>query len=351
MPKAHRKYPDYRVHPTVRPQQSCLLAGKIMWLPKQSELQRDLGIDDGCYNHPVVVLSPFPESEKVIVLLITSLKGRAIKDCRWTQDVRAGHLPVHPCDPHPDNGKVLRLKSNRELTKKSYVKTMKKLKIPLHCLRDYHGRHGLYCIFTAASYKELLESAQFQPPIGSPSHTRTNHRASPELIWPNSSGPDTTGFPTLHYTNRPLFTPPGQSYQAQHAHRVNPLPVASTYADIAEMLPSQYARIELHPPRLSARSSPSAFQPNSYSNVELERQIRAVTAARTISYGTIIPSNTTMNTRPDTRRGRGHLPSPVQYERRAVNDMNEGCLFTTWFLILCIVVTIGFWTSSARSDG
>ncbi|KAH6984270.1 hypothetical protein BKA56DRAFT_580821 [Ilyonectria sp. MPI-CAGE-AT-0026] len=341
MPKARRKYPD-RVHPVDRTQKSCLLAGKIMWLPKQGELQCDLGIDDGCYNHPVVVLSPFPESEKVVVLLITSLNGRALQDCRWTQDVRAGHLPVHPCDPHPDSGKILRLRSDMELRKKSYVKTMRKIKVPLDCLRGYHGRHALYCIFTAASYKELLESAQFQPPLPSPSQATLNHPASSELSWSIGSGLDPTGCPPLPPTNRPEFISPGQSCQVQHAHRVYPVPIASTYAQAAATLPSQYTRVALYPPHLPARSSPNAVQANPYSNVELERQMRAITAAHARSYGTMIPPNTARNTRSETRTSTGHLPLPVQDEERVVNNMDAGCDCTSVFFIICFILVICF---------
>lgn len=219
---------------------------------------------------------------------------------------------------------------------------MKKIKVPLDCLRDYHGRHALHCIFTAASYKELLESAQFQPPLSSPSQAMPSHPASPELSWSNGSGLDPTGSPPLPPTNRPAFTSPGQSYQVQHAHRVYPVPITSTYAQTAATLPSQYTRVELYPPRLPARSSPSAFQANPYSNVELERQMRAITAAHARSYGTMILPNTARNTRPETRRSTGHLPLPVQDEQRVVNTMDADCDCHSVFFIICFILMICF---------
>ncbi|KAH7118580.1 hypothetical protein B0J13DRAFT_532658 [Dactylonectria estremocensis] len=373
MPKVRRKYPDQRVHPAARPK-TCPLAGKVMWLPKRGELQCDLGIEDGCYNHPVVVLSPFPESEKVVVLLITSLNGRALKDCHWKQDVRAAHLPVHPCDPHPDSGKLLHLESNLELRKKSYVKTTRKIRVPLDCLQSYHGPHSLHWVFSVDSYKELMESAQFQPPMASPSQARLSHPDSPELSWSNGSGLYPPSFPTLSHTSHPIFTHtdgptsteisgptstftngvpsphPGRSHQVQHAHRVNPVPITFTYTHTAAARPEQYIS---RPPRLPARSSPSAFQVNPYSNVEPERQIRAIPAARAKGYGTIIPSNTNRNTRLETRRSTGHLPLSEYDEWRAANatGINQGCGCVSVFFIICIIFMIGFSIWSAANEG
>lgn len=212
---------------------------------------------------------------------------------------------------------------------------MRKIKIPLDCLRSYHGRHALYCIFTAASYKELLESAQFQPPLPSPSQATLNHPTSPEVSWSNGSGPDPTGYPSPPPTSRPGFTSPGQSYQVQHAHRVYTVPIASTYAQAAATLPSQYTRVALYPPHLPARSSPSAFQANPYSNAELERQMRAITAAHARSYGTMTQPNMARNKESETRRSTGHLPLPVQ-------DEDAGCDCTSVFFIVCFSLVICF---------
>lgn len=221
-----------------------------------------------------------------------------------------------------------------ELRKKSYVNTMKMIKVPLDCLRGYHGRHALHCIFTATSYKELLESAQFQPPLSSPSQAMPSHPASPEFSWSNGSG--------LDPTNRPAFTSPWQNYQVQYAHRVYPVPITSTYAQTAATLPSQYTRVALYPPRVPARSSPSAFQADPYSNFELERQMRAIAAAHARSYGTMTLPNTVRNTRPETRRSTGHLPLPVQDEQPVGNTTDANCDYPEVFFIICFILIICF---------
>ena len=60
------------------------LAGVIKWLPKKPELEgrgietSSLGIEEGAYGHPVVILSPRPENGWVQALLVSS---RSM--CRW----------------------------------------------------------------------------------------------------------------------------------------------------------------------------------------------------------------------------------------------------------------------------
>ena len=77
MPRVHRQYASYQPHQAAR-SPPRILAGKIMWLPKQEQLDLDLGIDDGCYNHPVVVLSAFTEDDKVIVLLVRTMRNQPL---------------------------------------------------------------------------------------------------------------------------------------------------------------------------------------------------------------------------------------------------------------------------------
>ncbi|KPM42502.1 hypothetical protein AK830_g4042 [Neonectria ditissima] len=260
MPKARRKKPGCRIYPparAVRPQSR--LPGRIMWLPKQEQLQYDLTIDDGCYNHPVVILSPYPQDEDVIVLLITSLNGRALQDCRWTVDIRASHLPIHPCDPHPDSSKLLRLEANRELKKKS-----------------------LACSFSAASYKELLESAHFEPPMSSPSGLGPKQPAGLGPSQLNNPGQDPAGYPVLPQTHA------SSSQQVQQATRDRPISTTFTYSYVAAARPIQYARVELHTPHVPARNQYSVFEANPPDSVDLERQIRFNAAvAQVRSYGAI----------------------------------------------------------------
>jgi hypothetical protein len=61
------------------PQSRCLvstrpiLAGQILWLPPKEELRIDVGLKDGCYNHPVVVLSPELSNGNVVILTVRGL--------------------------------------------------------------------------------------------------------------------------------------------------------------------------------------------------------------------------------------------------------------------------------------
>jgi hypothetical protein len=50
-----------------------ILAGQILWLPSKEELRIDIGLEDGCYNHPVVVLSPELSNGNVVILTVRGL--------------------------------------------------------------------------------------------------------------------------------------------------------------------------------------------------------------------------------------------------------------------------------------
>ncbi|KAK5632894.1 hypothetical protein RRF57_008608 [Xylaria bambusicola] len=51
------------------------LAGCIKWLPPKEDLvPDDPEIDDGCCNHPVVILSTVPRANKVDILIVSSLQ-------------------------------------------------------------------------------------------------------------------------------------------------------------------------------------------------------------------------------------------------------------------------------------
>lgn len=49
-----------------------------MWLPKKEIIRVDLGFEDGCYGHPVVILSPTVQDD-VVTMLIVSIN----KLCRY----------------------------------------------------------------------------------------------------------------------------------------------------------------------------------------------------------------------------------------------------------------------------
>jgi hypothetical protein len=53
------------------------MAGCILWLPKKDEIDEHLLVgvrmDDGCFNHPVVVLSADPVERKATILIVSIL--------------------------------------------------------------------------------------------------------------------------------------------------------------------------------------------------------------------------------------------------------------------------------------
>ncbi|KAI1772153.1 hypothetical protein F4818DRAFT_176434 [Hypoxylon cercidicola] len=151
------------------------LAGCILWLPRKSELGSEPDSDsleeDRC-NHPVVVLSPQVEDGKVVYLMITSLKGIGL-EARFNKhpSLRLEHIPIRPCQAHPDNGMLLSLDDvTLQMRKKSYVKTRYQYRIRLHSLKPY-DRHGPEYLLSRKSYQELIEYVKFSPP---PSHPASN---------------------------------------------------------------------------------------------------------------------------------------------------------------------------------
>lgn len=71
--------------------------------------------------------------------------------------VRAAHVPIWPCDPHPDTGLLLFLRNGTELRKKSYVKIDRMFEVSWEMLGAYDGT-GRDIILTHDSL-EVLEDA------------------------------------------------------------------------------------------------------------------------------------------------------------------------------------------------
>ncbi|OTB09413.1 hypothetical protein M426DRAFT_315971 [Hypoxylon sp. CI-4A] len=161
------------------------LAGCILWLPRKSELREqredsDSDLEEDRCNHPVVILSPAAEDGKVMYLMVTSLKGKDLATrFKYDSSVRLAHLPIRPCDPHPDNGLLLSLEDvTLQLQKKSYVKTNVHHRIRLTSLRAY-SRSGPDYVLSRKSYQDLIEYAKFTPP---PLHPASNTVSTPGRV-------------------------------------------------------------------------------------------------------------------------------------------------------------------------
>ncbi|AEO63740.1 uncharacterized protein THITE_2126199 [Thermothielavioides terrestris NRRL 8126] len=139
-----------------------------MWLPPRDGLETHAELPEGCYDHPVVILSPqaSPPDDYVVVLIVTSFDETDIRD-RFPRDrdaaLRRAYLPIHPAS-NPDVETVLHLADGAELSKKSYVNTRKKHTVPLRIIRPYVG-HGPAAaeqyILTRESYLALARHARF----------------------------------------------------------------------------------------------------------------------------------------------------------------------------------------------
>lgn len=140
-----------------------VVPGSIMWLPPRAELPANFEIDDGCYDHPVVVLSIRPLNGKVVFMLLTSLRGMDLAERHpHKPSVRCAHLPIDPSKPHPDNHILLKLDDGSPmLRKKSYVKTEKQYTIGHKLLTKYDRRSPHNYFLSKASYKTLVEYVQF----------------------------------------------------------------------------------------------------------------------------------------------------------------------------------------------
>ncbi|KAJ4403596.1 hypothetical protein N0V91_006472 [Didymella pomorum] len=90
--------------------------GRIMWLPAAEDLperavRRAHGkgaVEDGIYNHPVVIVSRPAEDEQAVHFhLITSLQGKKLdqlypKSNEFHTSRRSWYLPISPSPEHPD---------------------------------------------------------------------------------------------------------------------------------------------------------------------------------------------------------------------------------------------------------
>ncbi|KAI2621041.1 hypothetical protein GGS21DRAFT_386828 [Xylaria nigripes] len=142
------------------------LAGCIKWLPHKDKLPAtELDVDEGCCNHPVVIISKKIRDKKVDILIITSFGGQDL-EARFPKQhaARHEHLPISPSNAHPDNNILLFLEnSSNELRKKSYVKTRGKHSVMLSSLQPYN-RHGPEVFLSSQSFQVLMEHTHFAKP-------------------------------------------------------------------------------------------------------------------------------------------------------------------------------------------
>lgn len=180
--------------------------GAIFWLPPKANIPNehlpgaDL-IEEGCFNHPVLVLSVNAAETMAVVLVvsassalsfvclicpqITSFGGTdlSVRHARDTR-ARADHLPIHPSNAHPDNGMCLYLADDKLLSKNSYVKIKPYRTISTALLRPC--KHGKFRL-KPKSLLKLIKHMEFtdpwprvvpvQQPVRAPQPVRTQRPA------------------------------------------------------------------------------------------------------------------------------------------------------------------------------
>ncbi|KAG8531632.1 uncharacterized protein KY384_003263 [Bacidia gigantensis] len=149
-----------------------ILAGCILWLPRRDEIDEHLlvgaDIGNGCFNHPIVVLSADQVGGKATVLILTSFDGQDLaKRHPENRHLRDHHLPIFPSAAHPDNGILLSLDSDLQLRKKSYIKTEVQVIINVASLIPYN-RTGKKYKLQQKSYHTLATYINFTPPTANP---------------------------------------------------------------------------------------------------------------------------------------------------------------------------------------
>ncbi|KAK8000826.1 hypothetical protein PG990_013426 [Apiospora arundinis] len=204
-------------HCPVHDKSRIVLSGVVLWLPSYEQLLRDIpGLDEDCYGHPVVVLSPEMDQGQVTVLLVmpslpnamktedmlisslqlTSFDQMDLEDrFRDNAKMQKNYLPIFPSSPHPDNQKLLRLE-NESLTlrKNSYVNTRTSYEVDIEFLHPYEHRGPDY-VLSENSYHELIEYCGFQTsspytePPWTPDSAQEDPRPDPSPAAPHLQPP------------------------------------------------------------------------------------------------------------------------------------------------------------------
>lgn len=141
--------------------------GAILWLPSKDQIPDDLQsrteIDDGCFDHPALIIWIDQGFTKATILIITSFNSRDLFEKHGNnKTARLDHLPIHPNNPHPDNGELLYLEGNAALPKKSYVKTGKQHTVDPFVLRSDRSSKGK---LSKESLTVLIKYIKFTPPV------------------------------------------------------------------------------------------------------------------------------------------------------------------------------------------
>ncbi|KAK4222315.1 hypothetical protein QBC38DRAFT_87508 [Podospora fimiseda] len=197
------------------------LTGEIMWLPSTGELSCLIkDIDEGCYDHPVLVISACPDVKKEVeVLIVTSFHSTSLfQKHRRNPALRKLYLPIHPAPTHPDiKGLLLHLEGNKEMARKSYVNVGQRWRVPFDVLKSYPRRRqaGKYRLTkdsltivigmateSIVSDNGVLEGSSFVGEVGETTSQQSNHSLNVDV---SISYQTSTGTPSVN-TPAPVST-------------------------------------------------------------------------------------------------------------------------------------------------
>ncbi|KAK1478493.1 hypothetical protein CCUS01_04839 [Colletotrichum cuscutae] len=137
-----------------------------MWLPPQHQIPAgiDPNLQEGAYNHPVVIMSRIPSSEgPVQIFLITSMGSRGIAQAHrpdWAHWLK--YVPIKPAQhPAMPDTQLCFPDNCLPLAKNSYVNIRQWHSVHLEALRPYRLSGGEPPILAGASLKSLKEVAAF----------------------------------------------------------------------------------------------------------------------------------------------------------------------------------------------
>jgi len=182
---------DQRPRPSPVTSTTIYEVGAILRLPSKDQIPGDLQsrteIDDGCFDHPALIIWIGQGSTKATILIVSTSRGGLFASVTFVYQhrlrshkitsfnsrdllerhgnnkaARLDHLPIYPNNPHPDNGELLYLEGNAALPKKSYVKTGKQYIVDPSILRSDRSIKGK---LSKESLTVLIKYIKFTPPV------------------------------------------------------------------------------------------------------------------------------------------------------------------------------------------
>ena len=93
---------------------------------------------------------------------LTSFGGsKSIDSFRFRNEtIRQAHLPIFPCDAHPETDQLLFLEEERELRKRSYVKLNAAYEVGWGLLGEYDDGGNVFEL-TKQSWDDLTDAMKF----------------------------------------------------------------------------------------------------------------------------------------------------------------------------------------------